>query len=161
MSLSPLETVPIAKSPEDVIYDNYFALHGLIVALNELDTSRKGELVTLLGQFRLPPYTVPRGQFLLVEPFSRHSREVPLSLAKRRPWSDEWSYIPPTSDEYRSRVSYDKEFDEFFRAHILQQDDDGQVHAYLNDGSNDGSVRVHINHQTRFRRVGTPDKFPS
>lgn len=151
MTITSPEVTPALTPAEEQSFNNYSVLHGLTVAIAELDTARRDELLARLGQLSLPAFSAPDGYSIVVEPFSPRSREVPLSLECKTDWSQEWRRLSPTSQFYDRIVSRDKIFDEFFVGQTIEQDGDGQMYVYPH--SDRDNFRAHVDHKSTFKLV--------
>lgn len=136
-------------------FNNFAVLHGLALALRDLDSRKREALQELVGKFKFPKYVAPEGHGIEVEPNYAKSREVPLDLEVFDDRED-WRGVERYSDEYDGLIRYHREFEPYFVGQSIEHEDfgDGVVETYVY--SADHNARVQVTHETVFRVVDLP-----
>lgn len=137
-------------------FDNFTVLHGLALALRDLDSRKREALQEMVTKFRFPTYIAPEGHCIEIEPNYAKSREVPLDVEVFDDTNEDWHGVHRDSEAYDDLVSFYREFEPYFVGQSIEQEDsgDGAVRTYVYNS--DHNARVQVTHETVFRLVDLP-----
>lgn len=137
-------------------FNNFAVLHGLVLALHDLDSRKQETLQELIAKFRFPAFVAPDGHGIEIEPNYAESREVPLDVEVFDEVDEDWHGIHHDSEDYDRLVRYHREFEPFFVGHSIEQETfvEGETETYVY--SVDHNARVQVTPETVFRLVELP-----